>query len=127
IFGCRYNLQSHHRVHTGEKPYLCSFCDKAFANLSTLKRHRRTHTGEKPYSCSICDKVFANLSTLKRHRRTHTGEKPYSCSFSGGALSSIKGQLINARLLFFCTPGVVSIVVLSASGEQVTISTIVQK
>ncbi len=84
-FPCKYitykgNLMEHMNIHTGEKPYKCSHCDKRFSNSGDLKRHERIHTGEKPYKCSHCDKRFSHSGHLKTHKRIHTGEKPYKCS-----------------------------------------------
>ncbi|KAL6085297.1 hypothetical protein STEG23_020315 [Scotinomys teguina] len=71
-------LKTHVQIHIGEKPYACKHCRKAFNRCSDLKIHERIHTGEKPYACKHCGKAFNRSSCRKAHERIHTGEKPYA-------------------------------------------------
>ncbi|KAK1337804.1 hypothetical protein QTO34_002439 [Cnephaeus nilssonii] len=75
------------KIHSGEKPYGCVECGKAFSRSSILVQHQRVHTGEKPYKCLECGKAFSQNSGLINHQRIHTGEKPYECVQCGKSYS----------------------------------------
>ena len=66
------NLSKHERIHTGEKPFKCNFCESRFPQKGNLTIHERTHTGEKPFKCNFCEKGFSEKGGLTSHERTHT-------------------------------------------------------
>lgn len=69
-------MKRHRLIHTGEKPFKCDICDKAFNRSFNVSQHRLIHTDEKPFKCDLCSQAFNKKSNLNRHRGIiHTGEK----------------------------------------------------
>jgi hypothetical protein len=67
------------RIQKHPATFQCSLCPKRFTRAYNLRSHLRTHTDERPFVCTVCGKAFARQHDRKRHESLHSGEKKFVC------------------------------------------------
>ncbi|XP_049824031.1 zinc finger protein Xfin-like isoform X2 [Aethina tumida] len=98
-FALKSTLMSHIRTHDPNvsKKFNCSVCNSFFISKSTLKMHMSVHTGSRPYECSFCPMKYRTLKSknqheASKHKSNQKGKPPQQSITS--LLASVANEIV---------------------------------
>ena len=90
-FKFKSEMKRHLTIHSNERPYTCSVCEKTFKRADALGNHVKLHDKSLYFRCTVpqCDAKFQTKSSLQYHLLKHNNEKVFKCKFPGCTKSFI--------------------------------------
>lgn len=86
-------LVVHMRVHTGDLPFKCNICVKAYTEKNKLEQHKRQAHG-MGLLCKLCNRAYSTQKNLDLHINNHHQEMgPFICDICGYSTKSKKNLL----------------------------------
>jgi uncharacterized Zn-finger protein len=64
---------SEHSSPSTKNDFICTFCKKSLSSRQNLREHEYIHTGHRPYQCTFtgCSARFRQGSQLSLHKKKH--------------------------------------------------------
>uniref|UniRef100_A0A8C5YLX7 Flt3-interacting zinc finger protein 1 n=1 Tax=Marmota marmota marmota TaxID=9994 RepID=A0A8C5YLX7_MARMA len=98
----------------GGDPSRCHVCGHSCPGPASLRAHYSLHTGERPYRCPLCPRAFKALAPLLRHQHRHglepgTSRRPPQAaaagkpSVAGGPEETVATPAAAPRVPFHCS------------------------
>lgn len=75
------------RRKSASSTFPCEICGELYSRLDNLRVHQRMHSGEMPFKCKYCNRPFRWAGALRSHEAGHT--RSTSMSGNGGEEKSL--------------------------------------
>lgn len=86
-FFCKRMLDHHMKYHPSEILMKCSFCKREFPTSCEAKDHESKCALKRQMECYLCKSTFTYKSSLQRHMPQHTGFMKFKCKYCQKAFS----------------------------------------